>query len=156
MVPLSKYNKTSYRIAAAQYAALELPRKTRELVILLLAKILPCKYEWVQHVQPSKTAGVTPEQISAIEILNITTEIFNPTELAALKFTIAALNAPTIPPEVFQSAQNQLSNRQLVELVGLIGFYWMAGRMATIFEIELDIPIATEINDIGVKIFSNS
>ena len=45
-----------------------------------------------------------------------------------------------------------ISDRQMVELVGLVGYYWMVGRMATVFQVELDVAQGTEVYDVGVQL----
>lgn len=45
-----------------------------------------------------------------------------------------------------------ISDRQIVELVGLVGHCWMVGRMATAFQVELDVAQGTEVYDVGVQL----
>jgi hypothetical protein len=45
-----------------------------------------------------------------------------------------------------------ISDRQIVESVGLVGYYWMAGGMATVFQVELDVAQGTEVYDVGVQL----
>jgi hypothetical protein len=45
-----------------------------------------------------------------------------------------------------------ISDRQIVELAGLVGYYWMVGRMATVFQVELDVAQGTEVYDVGVQL----
>lgn len=134
-------------LGADHYAGLELTPHIRELVILLTAHINRCDYEWVQHVTPAKTFGVTDAQISAIQNLTFTEKDFGPKEMAAMTFARAVLNDPQVTDDVFKLAQENFSNRELVEIVELIGYYWMAGRIATVFKLDLDVPRSTEVND---------
>jgi hypothetical protein len=39
-----------------------------------------------------------------------------------------------------------------VELVGLVGYYWMLGRVATVFQVDLNVAQGTEIYDAGVQL----
>lgn len=148
--------KDAISLGADHYAGLELPPHIRELVILLTAHVNHCQYEWVQHVTPAKTFGVTDSQIHAIQDLTLTEENFNAKEIAALKFTTAVLNSPDVSDDIFKLAQSNLSNRELVEIVELIGYYWMAGRIATVFKLELDIPKSTEVNDSAQQFFKQN
>ena len=52
------------QLGAAQFAKLELLRSVRELVTLFGAR---ADFEWVQHVSPSKSDGVTNAQRAALE-----------------------------------------------------------------------------------------
>lgn len=143
-------------LGADHYAGLELPPHVRELVILLTATSNQCEYEWVQHVTPAKTFGVTDGQIEAIEKQLFTSAVFSPKELAALTFSVAVLKSPNVPDDVFALAQASLSNREMVEIVELIGYYWMAGRIATVFRLDLDMPKSTEVNDSAQQYFKKN
>lgn len=143
-------------LGADHYAGMELPPHIRELVILLTAHVIKCDYEWVQHVTPSKTFGVTDAQIAAIKGLVFTEADFNPKEMAAVKFAMAVLSGPQVADDLFKLAQSQLSSRELVEIVELVGYYWMAGRIATVFTLDLDVPKSTEVNDTAQRFFKDS
>jgi len=140
------------QLGAAQFAKLELPRSIRGLVTLLGGRANSANYEWVQHVAPSKAAGVTDEQRAALERHELTDAYFNPQELAALQLAAAVQAGPQVPDAIFDSARNHLSDRQLVELVGLVGYYWMLGRVATVFQVDLDVAQRTEVYDAGLKL----
>lgn len=143
-------------LGADHYAGLELAPHVRELVILLTAHVNKCDYEWVQHVTPAKTFGVTDGQIAAIQKLSFTDADFNPQEMAAMKFAMAVLSDPQVADDVFRLAQASFSNRELVEIVELIGYYWMAGRIATVFRLDLDVPKSTEVNDSAQRYFKEN
>ena len=140
-------------LGADHYAGMELPPHLRELIILLTAHVIQCQYEWVQHVTPAKSFGVTDGQIDAIQKLEFTSKDFNPQELAAMTFAMAVLNSPDVADNIFQEAQTYFSNREIVEIVELIGYYWMAGRIATVFKLDLDIPKSTEVNNSAQQFF---
>jgi hypothetical protein len=57
-----------------------------------------------------------------------------------------------VPIAVFQTAQKQFSNRQLVELVGVLGYYWMLGRVATVFQVDLDVATGTALHDEALRL----
>src|SRR5260370_9489873 len=48
------------RLAQAQFTALELSVRQRELVILAVAGLVDCEYEYAQHVPVSAAAGRPP------------------------------------------------------------------------------------------------
>lgn len=143
-------------LGADHYAGLELPPHIRELVILLTAHLNKCEYEWVQHVTPAKTFGVTDAQIASIQKLAFAEADFKPKEMAAMRFTMAVVSDPQIADDVFQLGQANFSNRELVEIVELIGYYWMAGRIATVFKLDLDVPRSTEVNDSAQRFFRDN
>jgi len=139
-------------LGATQFAKLDLPRSIRELVTLLCARAYKADYEWGQHVALSKAAGVTDDQRAALERCELTEAYFNPLELAALQLAAAVQASPQVSDTLFNSARKHLSDRQLVELVGLVGYYWMLGRVATVFQVDLDVAQGTEVFDAGLKI----
>src|SRR5260370_41374028 len=54
------------RLAQAQFTALELSVRQRELVILAVAGLVDCEYEYAQHIPVSAAAGKTPAPPRAI------------------------------------------------------------------------------------------
>jgi alkylhydroperoxidase family enzyme len=143
-------------LGSAQFAKLELPRAIRELVTLLGANTNRAEYEWVQHVAPSKAAGVSDEQRAALRRGDVDAPCFSPLEQAALRLATAVQAGPEVPDAIFDNARRYLSDRQLVELVGLVGYYWMLGRIATVFQVELDVAQGTEVYDAGLQIAAHS
>ena len=143
-------------LGAAQFAKLELPRAIREMVTLLGASVNSAEYEWVQHVAPSKAAGVSDEQCAALRRGDVDAPCFSAAERAALRLAAAVQASPEVADPIFDTARKYLSDRQLVELVGLVGYYWMLGRVATVFQVELDVAQGTEIYDAGLKAAARS
>jgi hypothetical protein len=45
-----------------------------------------------------------------------------------------------------------ISDRQIVEWVGLVGYYWMVGGMGTVLQVELDVAQGTELYDVGAQL----
>ena len=138
-------------LGAAQFAKLELPRSIREMVTLLVASTDAAEYEWGQHVSLSGAAGVSDEQRVALKRGDIEPPCFSPPEHAALRLTAAVLAGPEVDDEVFNAAKKYLSDRQLVELVGVVGYYWMLGRISTVFQVDLDVAQGTEVYDAGLR-----
>jgi len=139
-------------LGAAQFAKLDLPRSIRELVTLFGGRANGADYEWFQHVALAKAAGVTDAQIEAVGRLDVDSAVFSPEEFAALKLTEAVLAAPNVSDALFNSARKYLSDRQLVELVGVVGYYWMLGRIATVFQVDLDVAQGTSVFDAGLQL----
>ena len=140
------------KLGAAQFANLELPRSIRELVTLFGGRANSAEYEWFQHVALAKAAGVTDAQLAALERGELDPAEFSPEELAALNLTAAVLAGPKVSDAVFDSARKYFSDRQIVELVGVVGYYWMLGRVATVFQVDLDVAQGTSVFDAGVQL----
>ena len=144
------------KLGAAQFANLELPRALRELVTLLVATHNSAEYEWGQHVALSNAAGVTDEQRAVLQRGDVDAPCFSPREQAALRLARAVLTGPQVPDSIFEAARNYLSYRQLVELVGIVGYYWMLGRIATVFQVELDVAQGNSVYDAGLQVAAQS
>jgi alkylhydroperoxidase family enzyme len=143
-------------LGAAQFGKLELPRGIREMVTLLGATADSAEYEWAQHVAPSKAAGVSDEQRAALRRGDVDARCFSPLEQAALRLAAAVQAGPEVADAIFDTARKYLSDRQLVELVGLVGYYWMLGRIATVFQVELDVAQGTEVYEAGLQLAARS
>jgi alkylhydroperoxidase family enzyme len=140
------------QLGAAQFAKLDLPRSVRELVTLFGGRANSADYEWAQHVALAKAAGVTDEQIAALEHGELDPAVFSQEELAALMLAEAVLAGPKVSDAVFDSARKHFDDRELVELVALIGYYWMLGRIATVFDVDIDVAQGTSVFDAGVQL----
>ena len=143
-------------LGAAQFAKLELPQAIREMVTLLGASTDLSEYEWVQHVALSKAAGVSDEQRAALRRGDVDAPCFSPSEQAALRLAAAVQAGPKVADPIFDTARKYLSDRQLVELVGVVGYYWMLGRIATVFQVDPDVALGTELYDAGLKVAAGS
>jgi alkylhydroperoxidase family enzyme len=127
------------RLAQAQFTALELSVRQRELVILAVAGLVDCEYEYVQHLPVSAAAGIPPALRERIRNGDFSAP-GDPSDQALLAFVSAVVAAPRIADDVFERTRQLLSARQIVEALQLVGFYWALGRMCTVLELELDHP----------------
>ena len=144
------------KLGAAQFANLELPRALREMVTLLVATDNSAAYEWGQHVALSKAAGVSDEQRAALQRGDVDAPCFGPRDQAALRLAHAVQAAPQVPDSVFEAARKYLSYRELVELVGVVGYYWMLARIANVFQVDLDVAQGTSVYDAGMHLAAQS
>jgi alkylhydroperoxidase family enzyme len=131
------------RMAQAQFTALELSDRQRELVILAVSGLVECDYEYVQHVPISAAAGIDADLRDRVRGGDFDAP-GDPGERALLAFVAAVVGAPRISDDAFAATRRYLSARQIVEVLQLVGFYWGVGRMSTMLELELDIPEGLE------------
>jgi hypothetical protein len=122
----------------AQYTGLELPPRTRELVILTTAAIGEVEYEFVQHVPISEAMGVDPKVREAIHRLEFDSPALSGDDRVVTAFAAAVVRSPTVSDETFDAVKRILSARQIVEALQVIGFYWSFGRVATVLEVEVE------------------
>jgi alkylhydroperoxidase family enzyme len=142
------------RLAQAQFTTLELSLYNRELVILTVAAFVGCEYEYRQHIPISAAAGVDPSV--AQSIWNSKQSIRSPSvnelqladgDRALLAFVGAVLRSPRIAGHELGEVRQLFSNREIVEMLQLIGFYWGLGRLCTVLDLEIE--TATDLTSVN-------
>jgi alkylhydroperoxidase family enzyme len=131
------------RLAQSQFTELELSDRQRELVILTVSGLAECDYEYVQHVPIIAAAGIDKDLRDRVRGGDFDAPD-DPGERALLAFVAAAVRAPRMTDEAFAATRRYLTDRQIVEVLQLVGFYWGVARMSTVLELELDIPEGLE------------
>ena len=107
----------------------------RELAILVVAREIGSRFEWVGHERIAREEGVRSEAIEAVRAkgpLDVLTE----RERLVVDVVLALFREHRIPDELFARAQQTLGHAQLVELVGLAGYYGMIAFVLVGFEFE--------------------
>jgi alkylhydroperoxidase family enzyme len=135
------------RLAQAQFTALELSLYNRELVILTVAAFIGCEYEYRQHIPISAAAGVDPRLGQSIWSSNVDESQLADADRALLAFVGAVLRSPRIGDNQFGEAREHFSDREIVEVVQLIGFYWGLGRLCTVLDLEIE--TATDLTSVN-------
>jgi AhpD family alkylhydroperoxidase len=64
------------------FATLDVPPLERELVVLVVAVLQDCEYEWAQHAQIAAAMGIPQEQIDAVRASDWNNAVFNDREKA--------------------------------------------------------------------------
>ncbi|HLS76955.1 MAG TPA: carboxymuconolactone decarboxylase family protein [Nocardia sp.] len=125
----------------------------REVVILRVAHLTGAAYQWHEHNAVAKRVGFTQDKIDAVAAHPIEAgqesggpgssgpepsgSEFSEFERTLLGFTDAVVRTSTAPDELFAAVAAEYDRSRLVELVLLIGFYMMVGRVMNTFELEL-------------------
>jgi hypothetical protein len=99
--------------ARSLYTGLNLPVRLREVAILTLAEATNASFVWTQHIPISSAA-----------------------DRAVAQFTVAVAGGSVVSDELFDSIRPRLSAREIVELLQVLGYYWMLGRISTVLDIE--------------------
>jgi alkylhydroperoxidase family enzyme len=135
----------------AQYTGLELPPRTRELVILTTAATAEAEYEFVQHVPISEAMGVDPQIREAIHRLDLDSPLLSAHDQAVTKFVAAVVHSPLVDDATFAAVREILSNREIVEVLQVIGYYWSFGRVATVLQVEVEPAHGTAVVEVSEK-----
>lgn len=125
-------------MAMAIFTALDVPPLERELVVLIVAKVEECAYEWAQHAQIAASMGIPGEKIAAIEAGNFTASVFSEREKALFEFARQTIKNVRVDDRAYNAVASFYTHRQIVELLFTIGSYMMLARVMEVAEIELD------------------
>jgi alkylhydroperoxidase family enzyme len=139
--PFLVYNNVLLRTPA-------LGHRQRELLILRVAWRTNAPYEWVQHVRIATGLGVTPEEIEAIET-GPDAEIWSSLEADLLVAADQLIDRYRIRDDTWTRLAKQLDERQLVELVFVVGTYTGLAMAFNSFGLQLDPDLA----DIATRSF---
>ncbi|MGO8949618.1 MAG: carboxymuconolactone decarboxylase family protein [Ktedonobacterales bacterium] len=125
-----------YRYSAVLLDQLELAPRVRQLAILRVAYLTEAWYVWSQQVALARMFGVRDEEILAVQARDIPEDILTGAELLALAFTTEVLRTTHVSDTLFEVMRTRFSEREIVELLLVIGWYWAAGRLTTTLELE--------------------
>lgn len=144
--------RTVATLGAYQFSSLELSPRSRELLILMVSQTFEAPYVWDQHVPISEVCGVTEAERESLLCGPPALEAFSEKDIAYLAFVQAVATAPQVADDVLMAVRAHLSDREVVEVVGLVGYYFMLGRMATVLDVESDPLTGGEVLEAALKI----
>ncbi len=133
------------RLGGAILGRMKLSPKLRELVILRVARISDCDYEWTQHVPIALGAGMTDAQVAALETGRDDDPCFDETERLVLRATDESTRDVRLPQATFDALLARFDRREIVEILMTAGFY---RALATVLEstgVDPDPPAGAEI-----------
>jgi len=112
------------------------PRRLNELAILLVARQQNSQFEWALHVPAAKKHGL------AEAVINDLTEgqrpaAMQPDESIVYDFVTDLLKNKYVHDEVFYKAKEAFGEQQVVDLIGVTGFYIMMAMVLNTAEIPL-------------------
>jgi 4-carboxymuconolactone decarboxylase len=109
----------------------------RELMILRVAWRTGSNYEWLQHVRLGQRYGVTADEVAAIAA-GASTGDWTPLEADLLAATDQLLDAYRIDDATWGRLAEHLDERQLVEVVFVVGTYTCLAMAFRSFGLQLD------------------
>jgi alkylhydroperoxidase family enzyme len=131
-------------LAEALYTSLKLPVRSRELVILTLAQETKCANIFAQHVPISEAAGVGEDIRQLIEKRDYENVALSAHDRTIIQFTAEAVAQGQVTDELFSLTRKFLSEREIVELLHVCGYYWTLSRVCTVLKVELTQVYAQE------------
>lgn len=127
-------------MAQAVRHELSLSPKLRELAICAVGMLNHARFEVEKHVPEFYKAGGNPAQIAALADIPAAlrdTTLYDAAERATLQLSLEMTRDVEVSDATFAAVKAVLpSDRQVVELVGTIGFYNMISRVLVALHIE--------------------
>jgi len=123
-----------------------------ELVILRVIQYCQAQYAWVQHVTIAKAIGVSDAQIAALEHGHAPASLFSRRERIVLAFTEEVLYAARATDHTFAQLRDELSAREIVELLLTIGYFRMIGGLFSTLDVEPDPAQAIELPELTCEV----
>ena len=128
------------RLGSAQFAAGSIGPADREMVILACGELFDAPYEGAQHEPISRAVGVTDEQRTAIAHRRWNAPCFTTAQQVLLTFVAHIAQKPTAPPSLSSELHAHFDDQQIVEIVVLVGYYFLIARLSTVLRIPVDAP----------------
>jgi alkylhydroperoxidase family enzyme len=145
--------KPVMKLGGTLLGKLELDPKLRELCLLHAVKLEGGDYEWVQHVPIAKDLGCSEEQIRSLEDDDDQAACFSAREKAALQFTREVVVDVRASEAALAEVRKHLSEREVVELILMAGFYIMLARLTESLGVESEEPMgSTLVRDIEKRV----
>ena len=115
----------------------ELSPKLRELAILMVGHATRSRYEIAHHQSHAHKAGVTPEQLAAVDDFE-NSDLFDETERAVMRLAEESTLAIDVTDKRWAEASEHLSDKQMVELALTIAWYNSGVRIMGMLDIDLE------------------
>ncbi len=147
--------KPVMKLGGTLLGKLQLDPKLRELCLLQAVKLEGGEYEWVQHVPIARDLGCTEAQIAALGKGDDGAACFDAREKTALRFTREVVIDVRASEAALADVRQHLSEREIVELILMAGFYITLARLTETLGVETDPPLgSTLIRDIEKRVAS--
>ena len=115
----------------------KLPRRETELVILRVAHLRSCDYEYSHHVRLGKRAGIGKDELARL-LEGPGAEGWSPRERAILAATDELVASDNLTDEAWTALRAQLDERETIELLMLVGHYEMLATFLNTLRVEPD------------------
>jgi AhpD family alkylhydroperoxidase len=126
-------------LGLALLARTSLPPRLRELVIMAVAARTGCPYEAVQHTPIALDAGLGEGQLRAVMSLAWDEPgVFDAKETAVLAATAELLRGHKVSEPVLAALREACTDREVVELVTLAGYYAMLAGFLNGLDVDID------------------
>lgn len=125
------------RFAGQMMPGGRLPRRETELVILRVAHLRSCAYEFDHHVHLGRRAGVTATDVDRV-VAGPEVAGWSPRERAVLRAVDALHHQRDLDDVTWADLRTHLDEREAIELVMLVGHYEMLATAIATLRIQPD------------------
>jgi len=125
-----------------------LPMKLNELVALVTIRNAGAQFPWYAHHRAGVQAGLSEAVVSAIAEGRKPTGL-QADEQAVYNFTAEALRTGQVSDATFNAAKQQLEERGVVEVMGVIGYYSTVSLLTNVDRYPLPDGVAGEIKPLA-------
>jgi alkylhydroperoxidase family enzyme len=137
--------KPMMKLGGTLLGKLQLDPKLRELCLLHAVKLVGGEYEWVQHVPIARDLGCSDAQIAALGKGEDGAACFDAREKSALRFTREVVVDVRASDAALAGVRKHLSNREIVELILMAGFYTTLARLTETLGVETEAPMGSAL-----------
>ena len=113
-----------------------LPAREREIAILRVGWLCQAEYEWAQHVEIGKRAGITDEEIA--KIIKGPDADWSPADNALLLAVDELHQNKDISDGTWTKLSDHFSDKQIMDLVFAVGQYTLVSMALNTFGVQLD------------------
>jgi AhpD family alkylhydroperoxidase len=117
--------------------ATTLTERQRELLVLRVAAVRQCAYEWEQHLYMARDAGLTDEEISRIAF-GPDAPHWTRLEAALLRAADELIGDGAISEPTWAVLGGELDSQQLLDVIFTVGAYATIAAMMRSFDLDLD------------------
>jgi AhpD family alkylhydroperoxidase len=121
-----------------------LPARMRELLILRVAVLRKCEYEWAQHVVLAENAGISPQEIDAI-VEGPERPEWGELDRSLLRATDEMLAEAEVSDATWAVVARHLDELQLMDLVFTVGAYDALAMAFRSFRVEPDVELVPNL-----------
>jgi 4-carboxymuconolactone decarboxylase len=114
-----------------------LSARDRELATVRIAWLRRGEYEWAQHVRMARKAGLSEEEVDAINA-GPDSPVWGPRDAALLRAVDEMANDHRVGNETWKRLAEEFDRRQVMDLVFTVGAYDMLAVAMNTFGLQLD------------------
>ncbi|MEX2453533.1 MAG: carboxymuconolactone decarboxylase family protein [Rhodospirillaceae bacterium] len=114
----------------------KMPGNLRELVIIAVGRHWGAQYEWYAHAKLAVEEGVSPEAVERLRRKQMP-EPLTADELLVYGLTVEILTTGRLSVESYAAGTDRLGPEQMVELVGLCGYYSLISFTLNVFDVPV-------------------